>query len=197
MKLFYSDTSPYARCVRVVIRYLEIEGIKELKTDPFENSEALLQANPLGKIPCLQLGDGSAIHDSEVILRFIDSEFGRSKLFGGTAHDWVNESQFSLIKGLLDSAVALRQESVREEGKRSVFWISRHEQALLRGLKQLERSGIISRPKLVIQQFSLACLLEYLDFRHPDLSWRKLAPALSNWLPDFAAHPAMSATRPR
>lgn len=78
MKLFYSDASPYARCVRVVIRHLDIDGIDELKTDPFDNSEALLQANPLGRVPCLQLNDGSAIYDSEVILRFFDFEFGRS-----------------------------------------------------------------------------------------------------------------------
>ncbi|RTR34893.1 glutathione S-transferase N-terminal domain-containing protein [Shewanella atlantica] len=196
MKLFYSDASPYARCVRVVIRYLEIEGIDELKTDPFDNSETLLQANPLGKIPCLQLSDGSAIYDSEVILRFFDFEFGRSQLFGAGPHDWRNESHFSLIKGMLDSAVALRQEQMREEGKRSLFWAARHEQALFRGLKQLERSGVISRPRLVIQQISLACLLEYLDFRHPDISWRKLAPAISSWLSDFETEPAMVSTRP-
>lgn len=197
MKLFYSDASPYARCVRVVIRHLKIDGIDEIKTNPLANGEDLLEANPLGKIPCLQLNDGSSLYDSEVILRYLDTELGGGRLFGVRESNWVSESHFSLIKGMLDSAVALRQEQMREEeGKRSSFWTARFEQALLRGLQRIEQGGLMTTPQLSIHQICLACLLDYLDFRHADLKWRKVAPAVASWLADFEDLPALKMTQP-
>ncbi|MEC4727252.1 glutathione S-transferase N-terminal domain-containing protein [Shewanella sp. D64] len=197
MKLLYSDASPYSRCVRVLIRHLELDGIEECIVNPMDNSETLLEINPLGKIPCLQLNDGSPLYDSEVILRYLDHEFGASRLFGENGYNWKNECQLSLINGLLDSAVALRQEQMRElEGKRSLFWTARFEQALLRGLKEVEQSGVMVSPQLTIQQIGLACLLEYLDFRHSDLQWRKVVPAIGAWLSGFEHLSMMTSTRP-
>ncbi|BAJ00748.1 glutathione S-transferase [Shewanella violacea] len=198
MKLFYSDASPYSRCVRLVIRHLGITGIDEVITNPLDNGEDLLEVNPLGKVPCLQLNDGSSLFDSEVILRYLDCEFGEGQLFGIREHNWIGESHFSLIKGLLDSADALRQEQMRqEEGKRSPFWTGRFEQALLRGLQHIEQTGLAMSRDLSIQQICLACLLEYIDFRHGELEWRKVAPALALWLSEFDRLPAMQATRPK
>lgn len=197
MKLLYSDASPYSRCVRVLIRHLELDGIEECIVNPMDNSETLLEINPLGKIPCLQLNDGSPLYDSEVILRYLDHEFGARRLFGENGYNWKNECQLSLINGLLDSAVALRQEQMRElEGKRSLFWTARFEQALLRGLKEVEQSGVMVSPQLTIQQIGLACLLEYLDFRHSDLQWRKVVPAIGAWLSGFEHLSMMTSTRP-
>ncbi len=197
MKLFYSDASPYARCVRAVIRYLSITTIIEIQTNPLENSELLLDANPLAKIPCLLLNDGSSLFDSEVILRFVDHEFGGNRFFDKTDISWKKETQFSLIKGMLDSAVALRQEQMREqEGNRSPFWCARFEQAILRGLSSVEHSGITTESSVTIQQIMLACLLEYLDFRHADMEWRKVTPAISIWLDDFEDLPVLKSTRP-
>ncbi|WP_076407424.1 glutathione S-transferase N-terminal domain-containing protein [Shewanella sp. UCD-KL12] len=197
MKLFYSDASPYARCVRVIIRYFEISTISEVQINPLENSEQLLNANPLAKIPCLQLSDGSSLFDSEVILRFLDHEFGDDYFFGKRETNWSSETQFSLIKGMLDSAVALRQEQMREEeGNRSPFWCARLEQAIYRGLSAIEHSGITTESYLTIHQIMLACLLEYLDFRHEDMEWRKLAPATSIWLDSFENLQVFKSTRP-
>lgn len=197
MKLYYSDASPYARCVRVLIHHLNIDGIDQISTNPLANGEALLEVNPLGKIPCLQLNDGSALYDSEVILRYLDTEYGGGELFGNKEVNWVSQSHFSLIKGLLDSAVALRQEQMREEeGNRSVFWTARFEQALLRGLQHIEQSGLMISTHLSVQQICLACLLEYLDFRHADLEWRKVAPGMAIWLSDFQHFLPLKVTRP-
>ncbi|AQS39657.1 glutathione S-transferase [Shewanella psychrophila] len=197
MKLFYSDASPYSRCVRLVIRHLGISGVDEIMTNPMDNGEDLLEINPLGKIPCLQLNDGAPLFDSEVILRYLDSEFGEDQLFGFRGHNWIAESHFSLIKGLIDSAVSLSQEQMREEeGKRSPFWTGRFEQALLRGLQHIEQTGLAVSPGLTIHQICLGCLLGYIDFRHGELEWRKVAPALAVWLSDFEHLPAMKATRP-
>ncbi|MGL5048297.1 MAG: glutathione S-transferase N-terminal domain-containing protein, partial [Shewanella sp.] len=110
MKLLCSQASPYARCVRALIQSLGIHHIEEQLINPFENSAELLDANPLGQIPCLITNDGVALFDSEVIMRYIDTELGDGQMFGVASHNWVLECQYSLIKGLIDSAVKLRQE---------------------------------------------------------------------------------------
>ena len=197
MQLLFSEASPYARTVRVVIAQFSVAGIELVCVNPLENGELLLNANPLAKIPCLMLNDGGALYDSEVILRYLDHEYCGGKLFGQPGCSWYGETQYSLIKGLLDSAVALRQEQMREEeGLRSSFWTARFEQALLRGLAQVEQMGISGHRQASLQQICLACLLEYLDFRHPDLDWRKIAPATARWLKVFSKLEAMVSTRP-
>lgn len=198
MKLFYSDASPYARCVRIFIQYYKVSGIEEVIVDPFANEEEFLRSNPLGKVPCLSLNDGSSLYDSEVIMRFIDDKYGDAALFvGGQYDNWTNQCHFSLLKGMLDSAVALRQEQVRDnEGLRSDFWTARFEQALLRGLKQVEQLGLVHYQQLTAQQVLLVCLLDYLDFRHPQLAWRNLVPALDLWHEQVSMQLLFSQSRP-
>ncbi|MEZ9594856.1 glutathione S-transferase family protein [Shewanella sp. 10N.261.52.F9] len=197
MKLFYSDASPYARCVRIFIQYYKVTEIDEVVVDPFANEEVFLRSNPLGKVPCLSLNDGSSLYDSEVIMRFVDAKYGDAELFGEQYDDWTNQCHFSLLKGMLDSAVALRQEQLRaEEGLRSDFWTARFEQALLRGLKQVEQLGLVNYQKLTAQQVILVCLLDYLDFRHPQLLWRNLVPALEIWHKKIAIKPIFTMTSP-
>ncbi|MGS0680942.1 glutathione S-transferase N-terminal domain-containing protein [Shewanella sp. 125m-7] len=197
MKLFYSDASPYARCVRVCIQYYQITEIEEVIVNPFENHDELLKCNPLAKVPCLALNDGSSLYDSEIIMKYIDAECGTNALFGGQHDNWAEQCHFSLLKGILDSAVSLRVEQLREaEGLRSNFWTGRYEQALLRGLKQVVVLGITHYEKLTAQQVMLVCILDYLDFRHPQLSWRDLAPTLGQWLASAGDAPAFLASRP-
>ncbi|MCL2917993.1 glutathione S-transferase [Shewanella litorisediminis] len=196
MKLLCSAPSPYSRMVRILVRYLELD-VEELNTNPLENGDTLLSANPLGQIPCLFLNDGSALYDSEVICRYLDATYARSQLFGESGLDWHAQCQFSLLKGLIDSAVKLRQEQMREEeGVRSAFWTSRFEQALLRGIRELERQGAGSSDRINARSIALVCLLDYMDYRHPALEWRNLAPALALWFEEVRELPIFRETRP-
>ncbi|GAB1056892.1 MAG: glutathione S-transferase N-terminal domain-containing protein [Shewanella algae] len=195
MQLYYSTASPYARVVRVIARELGL-ALDEKLVNPFDNSDELLSVNPLGKIPCLLLDDGAAMFDSEVIVRFLDDKFGQDRFFG-PSRNWAYECQFSLLKGALNSAVDLRQEQMREEeGVRSPFWSGRFEQALLRALMEVERQGIIASGPLDARQVLLLVLLEYLDFRHPDLDWRKVVPALAHWQESASLRQSFRDTRP-
>ena len=197
MKLYYSDASPYARMVRVIIDWLQLSHIQLVSTNPFDNDEEFVEANPLGKVPCLLLGDGSALFDSEVICRFLDVEYGQSQLFAPADGYWSRHCLFSMLKGMLDSAVALRQEQLRaEEGSLSAFWKGRFEQALLRGVRQIEHSGLLNGDDLSAERIALVCLLDYLDFRHPTLEWRNLAPATALWLAHAGNDPVFSQSRP-
>ncbi|ESE39564.1 glutathione S-transferase [Shewanella decolorationis] len=198
MKLLCSLASPYARCVRTLIRYLGIKDIEEVLVNPMENTAELLDVNPLGQIPCLITNDGVPLFDSEVIMRYLDAELGEQQMFGGQVDNWVLQCQYSMIKGLTDSAVKLRQEQMREEeGVRSAFWTSRFEQALLRGLMQMEHQSVITQATIQAPQLALICLLDYVDFRHPELDWRKVAPATAIWFSEMRELPAFIETRPQ
>ncbi|MGI2096517.1 glutathione S-transferase [Shewanella glacialipiscicola] len=197
MRLLSSKASPYARCVRVLIQHLGINNIEELLVNPFDNTAELLDANPLGQIPCLITNDGMALFDSEVIMRYLDTELGDRQMFGASSGNWLLECQYSLVKGLIDSAVKLRQEQMRqEEGVSSAFWTSRFEQALLRGLMQIELQTVITQTTIQAPQLALICLLDYVDFRHSGLDWRKVAPATALWFGEMRDLPAFIQTRP-
>lgn len=197
MKLYYSSASPFARYVRVIIRLLDIGDIQEVSCNPLDNPEELLSANPLAQIPCLVLNDGAPLFDSEVIARYLDAEFGANQFFGQGSVSWVSQSQFSLIKGMLSAAVSLRQEQLRsEDGCDSMYWRSRFEQAILRGLMELERAGMTFSSELDARQIALVCLLDYLDFRHGDIAWRNLAPGLAAWSEQKKSLAVFSVTAP-
>ena len=67
MKLYYSITSPYSRKVYLLAKSLGMGGEVELiMANPLENDPALLKANPLGKVPVLQV-EGEVITDSTAI----------------------------------------------------------------------------------------------------------------------------------
>jgi len=68
MKLFYSNTSPYSRKVRLVIMEKGLkQKIETQLCNPFDESPELKVANPLAKIPTLVIDEGFALYDSPVI----------------------------------------------------------------------------------------------------------------------------------
>ena len=76
MKLLGSLASPYTRKVRVVLAEKKIECELELvDVQPVENP--VNAHNPLGKVPTLVLGDGTALYDSRVIAEFLDARSPR------------------------------------------------------------------------------------------------------------------------
>ncbi|MBV7314651.1 glutathione S-transferase N-terminal domain-containing protein [Shewanella sp. NIFS-20-20] len=195
--LLYSQASPYARMIRVMAGVLNITDMQLELVNPFDNSQRLLEANPLGKVPCLLLSDGSALFDSEVIARFIDHSANHASLFAAPGAEWQRQCQYALVIGMLDAAVALRQEQMRAaEGLASDFWRGRYEQSLLRSLRQIEHSGIIAACELNAERIALVCLLDYLDFRHRNLDWHKVVPAVAKWHQALSPLPVFADTRP-
>lgn len=78
MKLYNLDHSPYATRVRMLVRK------KQLAVDFVRPEEALrtpefVEQFPMGKIPVLELDDGSQLPDSWVIMEYLD-ELGEDRL---------------------------------------------------------------------------------------------------------------------
>lgn len=173
MKLYYSTASPYARTAQVVLREvgLDAESI-ETETHPFNNQPDFLATNPLGKVPCLLLDSNESLYDSEVICQYLDCEFNDERLWLPIKTSWSLRKLYSQVAGLLDLAVALRQEKMRDdEGLRSDFWWQRFESGLTRGLNDLNKSCGRFPDELTLLHINTICLLDYLTFRHPELKF--------------------------
>src|SRR6185312_15833043 len=74
-------TSPFGRKVRMAAQVLGLsERITLEPADTLDDSDTLRTQNPLGKMPCLLLPDGTALYDSRVIIEFLQEAAGSDRL---------------------------------------------------------------------------------------------------------------------
>ena len=84
MKLYYGALSPFVRKVMVLAHEKNLVSALELvpaPLTPLEPNRDLMRANPLGKIPALELDDGMVLFDSPVICEHLDTLGSGPKLF--------------------------------------------------------------------------------------------------------------------
>ncbi|MBM3557331.1 MAG: glutathione S-transferase, partial [Alphaproteobacteria bacterium] len=114
MKLFHSPTSPYVRKVDVLARETGLSAKIEIvpaTVSPVKRDEAVSARNPLGKVPTLLLGDGTALYDSRVICEYLDSLHDGKKYFPPSGPErWKTLTLLSLADGILDAALLARYE---------------------------------------------------------------------------------------
>lgn len=199
MKLIASDASPFVRKVRVVLRETGLAGsVQEVPvhTTPVATADEVWAANPLGKIPALIREDGSAIYDSRVITRYLDSLSG-----GGLYPEdriWELLTLEAQIDGILEAAVLMVYEGrVRPEDRQYDGWVDAQWGKAIRGVDSVSEQWMdfLNGP-LNMAQISMGCALGYLDFRHNDRDWRAAHPALADWYATFSTRPSMQETRP-
>ncbi len=191
MKLLTSLTSPYGRKLRVLNLELAL-GIEIVETQPFDDGEELLAANPLGKVPALVLPDGGALVDSTVIAAYLLSLVPGQTLLPETGLPrWQVRSVEALADGVLDAAIVLRMNA--QQGVTDGVWPQRQRQAIDRALAALARKV---HADIDYAMLCTVIALEYLDFRFPEIDWRGQQPKLAelhDWLAD---RPSLRATRP-
>jgi glutathione S-transferase len=182
MKLFGSLTSPYVRKVRIVLaeKKMECEFIQE---DVWSPQCTISQINPLGKVPVLVLDDSTCVHDSRVIVEYLDSRAPIHRLIpeGGRERTEVKVWE-ALADGLQDSAVSMLLESKRPAALRSADWLTRQAGKVDEALAYMARS-LGKSPWCCGRSFSLADIatgtaLGYLSFRFPENNWQKTYPNL-------------------
>lgn len=197
MKLFAANTSPYARKVRVLIAEKRAGARVELiLIDPWSDPAALHEAVPSGKVPALVTDEGWALGESWAIADYLDAVLpGPRLLVPDGPERWQALRRSALAHGLMDAAFAAVIEGRRPVDERSPAWVERQKAAIRRSLPVLEAMG---PPALFdLGAISLACALDYLDFRHGDLDWRVLCPTLATWFAAVDQRPSMRITDPR
>ncbi|MDE3736477.1 MULTISPECIES: glutathione S-transferase family protein [Pseudomonas] len=201
LTLFFSPTSPYVRKVMVLLHetgQLDAVSLHGVTLTPVNPSAEVNEHNPAGKIPALQLADGSVLHDSRVILDYFDHQHGGEPLIprdGATR--WRRLTLASLADAVLDAAILVRYETfLRPEDKRWDDWVMGQCSKIDRALETFEQSADELDERFDVAAISAACALGYLDFRMPDLNWRRDCPKLAAWYSAVNQRPSLQATAP-
>jgi glutathione S-transferase len=190
-------TSPFGRKVRMAAAVLGLtDRYRLVPADTLDEADTLRQQNPLGKLPCLLLEDGTALYDSRVIVEFLQDEAGADRLVpkSGLAR-YTTLTRATLADGITDAALLMVYEGrFRDPATHSERWLAHQRGKIMRALTVLEKAP--PDPALTdVATIALACALGYLDWRKP-VEWRPAHPRLAQWLADFAAaEPAFDATK--
>jgi glutathione S-transferase len=198
MILRSAPPSPFGRKVKIAAALLGLtDEIRIVTADTNDPRDPLRSDNPLGKIPALVLEDGAVVHDSAVIVEYLDMRAGGGRLIpkGGMERIRALTMQ-SLADGLMDAAILQVYETRwRESERREAKWLDHQSGKVERALTWLEANAPDISGDLNVGHVAVAAALGYLDLRFKG-EWRPVYPRLVNWLDAFAAKvPAFEATR--
>ena len=60
-----------------------------------------------------------------------------------------------------------------------------------------EEADAMAKGPVTIGHIAVGCSIGWLDYRFPDMGWRKDRPALADWYEEFAERKSMQATAPK
>lgn len=202
MKLIGSLASPYVRKVRVVLAEKKLDYVYELE-DVWSAETAIHLCNPLGKVPCLIMEDGSSMYDSRVIAEYLDTLTPVCKLLPPNGRDRADVKVWeALADGVLDAAVLVRLEkTLRPEAQQSTAWIDRQMVKVHAGLvtmsSNLRDSPFCKGNHYTLADVAVGCTLGWLDFRFPQIDWRGDYANLAKLYDKLSERPSFKDTLPR
>ncbi len=199
MKLLGTNTSPYVRKARLVLLEKNIAHTYLIDA-PREPGSQVARANPLGRIPALILDDDTCVFDSPVIAEYADTLNDTPILIprnDALARMRVKRWE-ALADGIMDSAVMVRLEVLRETAMQDAATITRHNDAITRALshiaEQLGTHQWCEGNTITLADLSLTSMLIYLDLRQPDRNWRAAHPNLAKWFAGMSERASVKAT---
>src|SRR5262245_60291543 len=117
MKLHWSPRSPQVRKVMIVLHEIGmVDRVRRVRSvvDPLVPNLALMDENPLSKIPTLVLDDGTVIYDSPVICEYLDTLHANPKLVpAGSKERLVALQRQALGDGFTEFLLLWRNERAR------------------------------------------------------------------------------------
>jgi len=201
MKLFYAAGSPYARIVRVVLRETGlIARVPEEEVTLRDPNSTLLPHNPGGKVPSLQLDNGTILNESLLVLAYLDTQHAGSRLLPMDGSDgWQILAETGRAYAFLDAVTVWNRELrfglkapgvIALETTRAERAADAFEAALGRGGYR----GPINGGQINAGQIVLGAALENIARRHKVWAWRPGRPRLSAFLDEIAQRPSFTAT---
>lgn len=202
MKLIGSTTSPYVRKVRVVLAEKKLDY--EFELENVWSAETVIHlSNPLGKVPCLIMEDGSAMFDSRVIAEYLDTLTPVCKLLPPNGRDRADVKVWeALSDGVLDAAILVRLEkTLRPAEQQSAAWIERQMGKVHAGLAimsaNLGESPFCKGNHYTLADVAVGCTLGWLAFRFPEIDWRADYPNLARLLDKLSERPSFKESVPQ
>ncbi len=202
MKLIGSLASPYVRKVRVVLAEKKLDYVYELE-DVWGAQTKIHEANPLGKVPCLIMEDGTSMYDSRVIAEYLDTLTPVCKLLPPNGRDRADVKAWeALADGVLDAAILVRLErTLRPAEQQSAAWIDRQMNKVHAGLAvmsaNLRESPFCGGNQYTLADVAVGCTLGWLSFRFPDIAWRDDYANLARLLDKLSERASFKDTLPQ
>ena len=204
MKLIGSLASPYVRKVRIVLAEKKLDYAFELE-NVWVPETRIAQSNPLGKVPCLVMEDGSALIDSRVIVEYLDTLTPVCKLLpaGGNGRERADIKNWeALADGILDAGVLMRLERAQRPPElQSDAWIARQHEKVTLGLAalatRLGESVYCAGKTYTLADVAVGCALGWLSFRFPEIDWRTDHPALARLFDKLSERQSFKDTVPQ
>jgi glutathione S-transferase len=202
MKLIGSTTSPYVRKVRVVLAEKKLDY--EFELENVWSAETVIHlSNPLGKVPCLIMEDGSPMYDSRVIAEYLDTLTPVCKLLPPNGRDRADVKVWeALSDGVLDAAILVRLEkTLRPAEQQSAAWIERQMGKVHAGLAvmsaNLGESPFCKGNHYTLADVAVGCTLGWLLFRFPEIDWRADYANLARLFDKLSERPSFKESVPQ
>ena len=202
MKLWYSPASPFVRKCLILAHERGLADKIEL-VDAAANvvnpDQRIVASNPTGKIPTMVLDDGSVLFDSRVICAYLDSIHDGKKLTPRSGPKRFEVMTLEALgDGIMDAAVNNRYETAMRPAEfRWKPWSDGQMGKVNASLDQLEAKWLKTLGRTPnMGSIAVAAALGYLEFRYPDLKWRKNRKGLARWFKRFSERPSFIASKP-
>jgi glutathione S-transferase len=200
MQLIGSLTSPFVRKVRIVAaeKFVEYELVVDI---PWNEDSRVSEYNPLGKVPVWVQEDGKTLFDSRVIVEYLENVSPVGHLLPKEARPRIVVKRWeALADGVCDAAALIFMERKRPAEQQNPEWITRQMAKVDAGLKMMS-DDLGNQTWCTGDFFSLAdiavgCALGYLEFRFPEIDWRRQHHKLSELFDRLMQRPAFKDTVP-
>jgi len=201
MILHWSPRSPYVRKVMIAAHEMGLQDRLTIVRTVAGGTKPhldLMKVNPVGKIPTLELEDGTAIYDSPVIIEYLDTLHTGPKLYPAAWPERLTAlRRHALGQGMLDNALPLLAEGFRPPERQSEPHKELWRAKLRNCVDALEHEAeALAGSAFSVGHIAIGVALAYLDFRFDSLGWRNGHPKLVAWHATFNARPSVQANMP-
>ena len=145
---------------------------------------------------------GETFIDSSVIAEYLETFNAAPAFLPSDPLERVRVRNLATIAdGITDAGVTIFLERKRAAEFQQAGWVERHTDKINRALDLLEtqanQADTLQPDGYSLADLSIACSLAWLDFRLPDIDWRKGRPALTAQVTHSLTRPSMIATVPK
>lgn len=177
MILFHAQNSPYARRARLAARYSGL-GIEEVDVSKSDNDRArMMTASASGKIPLLQLDDGTCLCESLIITNYLNHLSG-GKLLAMDPKLLEIEGLGSL---LIDATYKRSKERLAEDGEPSPTVLKTETDRIARCYDALDARLSGKPAEINLATIAAVAGLGYANWRGADDNWREGREGLAAW----------------
>jgi glutathione S-transferase len=202
MRMYWSARSPFARYVMLAAH--EIGIADQIETIPTHVTGAepvpeIEPYNPVGRIPVMVLPNGQVIHDSRVIVEYLDTAYGGNKLLPQDLERRIDAlTRASIGQAMIERGVRWIGDRFRPKEQQNPKMQAFVAHTLRTSLDHLEKTA----PEWAdlpfdIGHLAIGNILSYLDFRFDELAWREGRPQLAKWFEPISQRPSFVATAPQ